>query len=206
MNELKWMTEIAKEFGRTHLHAFTTGIIGVVIGEIGTTAEEKVVEVVRILRDMRVVFDDEAYPWDVTDAKKDSSPQGAPKENFHLDCTIDLSRVKSLIDFPLTERGPNCKECKCFDCGELIECHVIKPSAMHHCAYFCEGRLPTKACKYFDKENGIRPAEVNLCDVCKFEILTCNAIYKDIEYRNSWGNSDVTGCKCYKAKENETCV
>lgn len=97
MDELKWMTEISKEFGRKHLPNFTNGIIDIVIGKINTTAEEKVAEVARVLKDMHVVLKDEAFPWDTTDAKKAPLPEEAPKENSHLDCTIDVGKVEDLM-------------------------------------------------------------------------------------------------------------
>jgi len=125
------------------MNSMAIGIIGVIVGEIHSTAEEKVVEIARNLKDMNQALD----------AKKASASTEAQGEILHPKCSIDLSKIESLVDFPLVKRGPNCEICKCFNCGELIECHVIKPSTMHHCACFCGGKLPIKVCKIFDKEN-----------------------------------------------------
>ena len=140
------------------MNSMAIGIIGVIVGEIHSTTEEKVVEIARTLKDV-----DQAL-----DAKKGSALTEARGEITHLNCiinpekvesfkrqwnSIDISKVESLVAFPLTERGPNCEICKCFNCGELIECRVIEPSALFHCASLCIGLYPIESCKYFDKEN-----------------------------------------------------
>jgi len=142
----------------SEMNSMAIGIIGVIVGEIHSTAEEKVVEIARTMKDMNQVLD----------AKKASASTEAQGEIYHLNCiidpekvesfkrqwnSIDVSKVEPLVAFPLTERGPKCRDCKCFNCGELIECRVIEPSALLHCASLCIGLYPIESCKYFDKEN-----------------------------------------------------
>lgn len=64
------------------------GEIEAIMGDLSTSANEKVIEIARALDGLNKAWN----------AKKDSSPQGAPKENSHLDCTIDLSKVESLLE------------------------------------------------------------------------------------------------------------
>lgn len=140
------------------MNTMAIGIIGVIVGEIHSTAEEKVVEIARTMKDMNQALD----------AKKGSALTEAQGEIYHLNCiidpekvesfkrqwsSIDISKVESLVAFPLTERGPKCKECKCFNCGELIECHHARPSALYHCGSLCKGLFPITECKIFDREN-----------------------------------------------------
>ena len=106
----------------------------------------------------------------IMDAKKPLLQTEAQREITHLNCTIDpekvesfksqwnsidLSKIESLADFPLVKRGPDCEICKCFNCGELIECHHTRPSALYHCGSLCKGLLPIKECKIFDREDEV---------------------------------------------------
>ena len=148
----KEMINSAKEHGRKYLNDLAIGVITAIMGDLSTSAKEKVVEVNRTLRDLDIVKRDESLPWD-TDAKKPLLQTGAEKEISQVDCTIDVSKVESLVDFPLIERGPDCSNCKCFNCSYLSRCHISLPSTLHHCAYSCGGMNPVKSCEYADKEN-----------------------------------------------------
>ena len=125
------------------MNSMAIGIIGVIVGEIHSTAEEKVAEIPRTLKDINQVLN----------VKKGSALTEAQGEITHLNCIINPEKIESLVAFPLIKRGPNCEICKCFNCGELIECRVIEPSTLFHCASLCIGLYPIESCKYFDKEN-----------------------------------------------------
>ena len=116
-------------------------IIEEIMGEIHTTAEEKVVGIAQALQGLN-------QAWNM---KKDSSPQGAPRETIQPQCNIDVSKVESLVEFPLIERGRACKNCLCFKCGDLYRCHRLKPSTIYHCKVDCDGTLATTNCGYRSK-------------------------------------------------------
>ena len=149
----KEMIDNAKRYGRKYLDTHAIGVITVIMGDLSTSAKEKVVEVNRTLRDLDIVKRDESLPWD-TDAKKTPTAMEVPQEIYHLDCTIDLSRVESLLGFPLIERGPACNRCQCFKCNQLPDCHYLEPTTLHYCRIQCKGRTRVRDCEKADKENG----------------------------------------------------
>lgn len=73
---------------KAEMNSLAIGVIGEIMGEIHTSAFRKVIKIARTLRDLELA-------WNI---KKDSSPQGAPKENSHFDCTIDVAKVESLLE------------------------------------------------------------------------------------------------------------
>ena len=70
------------------VNSMAIGIIGVIVGEIHSTAEEKVVEIARTMKDMNQALD----------AKKASALTEAPREISQVNCTIDHSRIAPLVD------------------------------------------------------------------------------------------------------------
>ena len=126
---------------KAEMNSMAVGRIEVVMGELDTYADKKVISIARILSELN-------QAWNM---KKDSSPQGAPKETIQPQCTIDLARVESLVGFPLIERGPACSECDCFGCKHLYYCHLISPSTLHYCGKKCKGMVGIGNCEDSDK-------------------------------------------------------
>jgi len=83
------------------------------------------------------------------DTKKDSSPQGAPKETIQPQCNIDLARVESLVDMPHDNLG--CLKCDCFKCDNLSACHILLPTTLYHCDNKCGGFMGITNCGYRSK-------------------------------------------------------
>jgi len=126
---------------KAKMNSMAIGRIEIVMGEIDTYAEEKVISIARILKELN-------QAWNM---KKDSSPQGAPKETIQPKCNIDLARVESLVDFPLIKLGPACAECDCFLCDNLGTCHVLLPTTLYHCDNKCGGFRGVTNCEYRSK-------------------------------------------------------
>ena len=87
--------------------------------------------------------------WLKADAKKPSAPTESPKENSHLDCTIDVEKAESLVDFPLIPVSPECKRCDCFTCVYLFECY----GDSIYCKTECRGTKRTYLCPSFEPRN-----------------------------------------------------
>lgn len=62
MDRKKWMIDSVKRNGIQGLHPFAIGIITEIVGEIHTTAEQKVIEIVQTLRDLELVWNEEKLP------------------------------------------------------------------------------------------------------------------------------------------------
>lgn len=92
------MIDLAKTSGRSALHSYTIGIIGEIVRGTHNTPKAKVNEIVRTLKDMNEVWNDESLPWDFTDSKKPLLQTEAPKEICHPDCMINVTKVQSLLD------------------------------------------------------------------------------------------------------------
>jgi len=171
MNQIYWIG-FAREAGRSNLHHLFTANVKVIMGDLSTTSDEKVIEIARELIRMDRTEMDDSLPMDV---KKPLLQTEAPKENYHLDCNIDwteikssekawtqealdnaiigidLAKVESLLDFPLIERGPSCKECNCFKCNKMPDCHILFPTAQHFCEKICGGKIGVANCEYRPK-------------------------------------------------------
>ena len=98
MNRKKWLIEVAQTSGRKFLHGYCIGVIDAIIESSNTSSKNKVIEIARTLKDLRLVFNNEFLPWDVTDAKMTSAVTEAPKEINHPDCTINVAKVESLLE------------------------------------------------------------------------------------------------------------
>jgi len=64
---------------------------------------------------------------------------------------IDVAKVESLLDFPLIERGPACKECDCFKCNKSPNCHIEFPTTLHYCEKICNGKIGIVFCEHSQK-------------------------------------------------------
>ena len=126
---------------KAEMNSMAIGRIEVVMGELDTYADKKVISIARILSELN-------QAWNM---KKDSSPQGAPKETIQPKCNIDLARVESLVDMPLIKLCPACAECDCFLCGNLGTCHILLPTTSYHCLHKCEGKHGVTNCEYRPK-------------------------------------------------------
>jgi len=129
---------------KAEMNSLAIGAIEEIMGDLSAPAASKLVGIAQWLRDLNLA-------WKM----KEAPQQRDLEEISHLDCSINLESVESLVAFPLTKRGPNCETCKCFNCGELIRCNSIKPSALYHCGHVCLSMFPVLNCKIFDKENEI---------------------------------------------------
>jgi len=121
---------------KAQMNTNAIGIIEEIMGDIHTTAEEKVVEIAQTLQGLN-------QAWNM---KKDSSPQGAPRETIQPQCTIDIPKVESLVDMP--HGGPGCLKCDCFKCDNLSACHILLPTTLYHCDNKCGGFMGVTNCKY----------------------------------------------------------
>ena len=126
---------------KAQMNTNAIGIIEEIMGNIHTTAEEKVVGIAQTLQGLN----------QARNMKKDSSPQGAPKETIQPKCNIDLARVESLVDMPLIKLCPACAECDCFLCGNLGTCHILLPTTLYHCLHKCEGKHSVTNCEHRPK-------------------------------------------------------
>lgn len=52
--------------------------------------------------------------------------------------------------------------------------------------------------KRYTAFRNLSKSKVNLCDICKYEIPTCNA--KKVTYGNSIGNDNIIKCDAYSKK------
>ena len=124
---------------KAQMNTNAIGIIEEIMGNIHTTAEEKVVGIAQTLQGLN----------QARNMKKDSSPQGAPKETIQPQCTIDLARVESLVDMPHDNLG--CLKCDCFKCDNLSACHILLPTTLYHCDNKCGGFMGITNCGYRSK-------------------------------------------------------
>ncbi len=144
MNLKQRLIELAETHGRKSLYPYIIGNIrSIVAGSY--SADQKVLEINETLIVLDQVKDDNSLPWD---AKKTPVSAGAEKGKSHLNCIMDVSRIESLVEFPLIELGPMCKECQCFKCSQLGSCRILPPSNLHSCQNVCKGLLaPMNNCK-----------------------------------------------------------
>ena len=158
MNRTQWMIEVANDTGRKHLLPFCEGITRQLMADSSTSQAEKDLEIARTLRDMLPVLNDESLPWDLTeptDEEKPSAPTESPVEIIHLDCTINISKIEPLLDFPLIPLGPLCEVCDCFRCRLLHRCEIKQPYTLAECKYRCNGRIARNVCQYARKRRMI---------------------------------------------------
>ena len=144
---------------KSEMNSLVIGEIESIMGDLSTSADVKVLEVARALDGLNKAWN----------AKKDSSPQGAPEEKFIFHhCNVDIQKVQSLLDFPLIERGPLCKVCDCFNCNKLPNCHLNFPTTEHWCEKICGGLIGVARCEFRDKEDP-KPEKWTLEEIMKRE-------------------------------------
>jgi len=73
---------------KAEMNTLAIGIIEEIMGHKGTTIPQKVLEIACTLRDLN-------RAWG---AKEAPAPTGAKGKNDHLDCSINLDKVESLVD------------------------------------------------------------------------------------------------------------
>ena len=149
---------------KAEMNSLTIGEIESIMGDLSTNADSKVLEVARALDCLNKAWD----------AKKTLAPTRAEEEIIHHHCNIDIERIESLLDFPLIERGPSCKECDCYNCNKLPDCHILFPTTLqdchilfpttlqdchilfpttlHFCEKICGGTIGVANCDYGPKE------------------------------------------------------
>lgn len=100
MSHINNFIEAAKLNGRTNLHSCVTSLTRQIVGELHTTAEEKVIEIVRALHEFDLVYRDNSLPSDQEDATKRASATKteAAKKTIQPQFTIDMSKVPPLVD------------------------------------------------------------------------------------------------------------
>ena len=104
MNRKKWLIEVAQTSGRKCLHGYCIGVIDSIIENSNISARNKVIEIARTLKDLRLVFNNEFLPWDAADAKKAPALTEAPKEILHPDCIVNVTQKQSSLDpWPLEQ-------------------------------------------------------------------------------------------------------
>lgn len=94
----KLMIDLAKSSGRSDLYPYAIGIIGEIVKGTHTAPRVKVNEIVRVLKDMNEVRNDESLPWDYTDAKKAPAQTEAKEETLHPDYMLNVTKVQSLLE------------------------------------------------------------------------------------------------------------
>lgn len=128
---------------KAEMNSAAIGIITEIMGEMHTVPSSKVIEIARTLRDLNLA-------WNI---KKPLLQTEAPLEINHQHCTIDLSKVESLVAFPLIDRGPICPICDCKRCSKIANCHILFPTTLFFCANRCGGSLGVVNCEFADEEN-----------------------------------------------------
>jgi len=93
-----WFADAKKCGGIPRMHSIAIGVISAIMNDRCRTSDEKVSETLGTLSNMNETFNDKSIPDGSLDAKKAPALTEARKENTHLDCTIDLSKVESLIE------------------------------------------------------------------------------------------------------------
>ena len=104
-----------------------------IMGDLSTTAKQKVMEISIELYELN--------------AKKALLLTEPPKENSHLDCTINLEKAESLLAFPLAELSPECKKCQCFTCSNLFGCTICSSNTLGSCLKVCRGIVAIEHCE-----------------------------------------------------------
>ena len=136
---------------KAEMNSLVIGEIEEIMGDLSTNADSKVLEVARALDCLNKA-------WDM----KKALLQAEPEEKFiHHQCNVGIQKVQSLIDFPLIERGLMCKECDCFKCNKLPNCHIEFPTTLHWCEEICSGMFGTVNCMYGAKDIERRAKEIS---------------------------------------------
>ncbi|MBC2721816.1 hypothetical protein [Desulfosporosinus sp.] len=96
MDRKAWFIDFAKIAGRRNLQAYAIGIIRSIIcnSDISTQLDE----IRNVIESMCAALNDESLPWDVMENKKASAPTEAKGKTYHLDCTITIAGVETLME------------------------------------------------------------------------------------------------------------
>ena len=125
---------------KAEMNSLVIGEIESIMGDLSTTADVKVLEIAWALDYLNKAWN----------AKKDSSPQGAPKVNSQLDYNTEIQIAL----------GTACEACDCFGCSHWSHCHLLFPTTQICCEKDCIGRNSFVGCDYSDKD--IRTNRANL--------------------------------------------
>jgi len=117
---------------KADMNSLVIGEIESIMGDLSTNADKKVIQVARALDCLNKAWD----------AKKDSSPQGAPKVNSQLDYNTEIQIALVTA----------CESCDCFGCSHWSRCHLLLPTTQICCEKECIGRSSFVGCVYTDKE------------------------------------------------------
>jgi len=123
---------------KEQMNTLVIGEIEVIMGDLSTSADVKVLEIARALDGLNKA-------WNV---KKDLAPTRSEQEIIHHHCNINIERVESLVDFPLIGCGPACELCLCFKCEHLTHCHAFEPTTVHYCKDQCRGTEAVHDCQW----------------------------------------------------------
>ena len=107
MNRKKWLIDVAQTDGRKYLHGYCIGVIDSIIESSNISARNKVIEIARTLKDLRIVFSNEFLPWDAADVKKTPAQTEATKEILHPDYMINVTKPQSSLKPWLLEQIPD---------------------------------------------------------------------------------------------------
>lgn len=118
---------------RAELNSRAICAIEQIMGEIHTTINAKNNEIALMLRDLN--------------RKKALLLTEPTRKINHLDCTIDLGKIESPVEFPLVELGPECKGCLCYTCSNLFTCTICSPNMLESCLKFCRGIVGIEHCE-----------------------------------------------------------
>lgn len=130
---------------KEEMNSMVIGEMEIVMGDLSTTADVKVLEIARSLDRLNKA-------WNAKKALLQTEP---PKENTLFHSTIDVGQVESLVGFPIVERGPSCKICDCFKCNKLPNCHIEFPTTSHFCEKICGGIVGIVRCSFKLKEETV---------------------------------------------------
>lgn len=96
MDRKAWFIDFVKIAGRKNLNAYAIGVVKSILCCNSDNATQ-VKEIRNAMESMDIALHDESLPWDVTDIKKASAPTEAKGKTYHLDCTITVTGIESLM-------------------------------------------------------------------------------------------------------------
>ncbi|WP_088227812.1 hypothetical protein [Desulfosporosinus sp. FKB] len=145
MDYKSMLVSYVEKNGKEFLADYTIGVIEGIAGLGHIDLEEKFAEIVEMLKAYDEAGMDNPLPREIKIAP---APTEAQTKNIHPDCNMDTSKIEPLMNFPLIELGPDCKNCLCFKCKFLGDCHLELPSTVYHCHNECRGSAAKRICIY----------------------------------------------------------
>lgn len=134
---------------KAQMNSLAIGAIEEIMGDLSTPAPSKLVGIARWLRELDLAWN----------AKKAPVSAGAVEKISQPNCSIDLSRIESLVDFPLVGYGDGCKKCTCFECKDLGNCYIYNPTTVLFCTTQCRGEFERYSCKFFETRSEIHASK-----------------------------------------------